>query len=237
MLKLENISFAINNHQILDGLCLLLKKGEFVALTGANGSGKSMLFSCITGRRHPNQGNIILDECDISQLSQRERAMFIAELRQDPKIGSVAEMTVWENLCLSNLRRQKARLRHYRQSLSIERLRSLFVEISVDVERLLSRKMSELSGGQRQMVNFIMAVLDPPRLLLLDEPTAALDPQAASNLLLAVAHYVRKHHVGCLMITHDCSEVEALADRFVHLRNGKLFENNCKILGGWVKKL
>lgn len=225
MLELKNIHKSFNGIQVLKGLSGRLHKGEFISIMGCNGAGKSTFFDLISGALVPDQGQITLDGQDITQWSELQRASIMGRLFQDIRQASVSTLTVRENLALATLKGRRAGLtcglHRFPENIVEERL----IPLNLRLEEFLDVPMEALSGGQRQILSFIMATITPPRVLLLDEPTAALDPRSAENLLCFARDFVTKHQIPTLMITHDSSMARKVSDRIWVLEKGIIRSN------------
>lgn len=217
MLELSNICKKFNHHQVLENLSGALEPGDFVVIMGPNGTGKTTLFDIISGKTPPDQGSILLDGIDITSMSEQTRASLIARLFQNTYLGACAELTVRENLSMANLKTKSASLKSSSNAFP-ESIISEFLE-PLNLKRFLDTPLGALSGGQRQMIAFIMAILTPPKLLLLDEPTAALDPNSATQLLSFAKNYAETHKVPTLLITHDPLIAKHLGNRLWILGN------------------
>lgn len=222
MLKLENIHIAFNGLKVLNDLSLQLNSGDFVAIMGCNGAGKSTLFDLIAGTTKPDQGRVLLDGQDITGWSEIERAPFIGRLFQNTRLASVSTLTVRENLALATLKGRSAGLRHGLSQFPEDVIERVLQPLNLRLEELLDTPMGALSGGQRQIVSFIMATLVPPRILLLDEPTAALDPRSATELLIFAKEFVGKHGIPTVMITHDPEIARHVGNKLWMIEGGKL---------------
>ena len=224
MLKLENISKTFNPGTVnaklaLDRVSLHVKKGDFITIIGANGAGKSTLFNAIAGSFITDEGNIILDGRDITLEPDHVRAREIGRLFQDPMRGSAPGMSVEENLALAAgsggwfgtvTRADRNRFR--------ERLAML----EMGLEDRMSHPVGLLSGGQRQALTLVMATMNPPKLLLLDEHTAALDPAAAEKVLKLTTDIVRDEELTCLMVTHNMQSALDLGNRTIMMNKGNI---------------
>lgn len=214
MLVMKNI--RVRN--ILVDFNLEVRPNELVVVTGENGAGKTTLFNAISGQIRPDSGQIWLDSCDITQRSQAERARWIANVFQDPKVGTVAGMTLRENLNMAILRGQK---RGWFRS-GLDRREAFFrdqlAELEMGLEDRLDSLAGELSGGQRQAVSVVLAFLTDFKLLLLDEITAALNAANAQKVTDLVKRKCRQSQKTCLMITHNPKQIETFGDRVVVLQ-------------------
>lgn len=212
-----------NEKKALDGLSLHLAPGDFVTVVGANGAGKSTLLEVIAGTCLPDSGTVRLDGRDITRLPDHRRSRAIGRLFQDPLRGTAPGMTVGENLALAYLR---AGERNNPFSFVGRRDRALFYEklrqLGLGLEARMDQSVGQLSGGQRQALTLLMATLVPPKLLLLDEHTAALDPAAAATVRKLTEHIVREGGITCLMITHDLLQALTLGDRTVLMADGRV---------------
>jgi len=220
MLKLENITVAFGSHVVLNSLSCTIENGDFVVIVGANGAGKSTFFDLIAGKTKPTQGRITLDDVDITRLDEVQRAPLISRLFQNTKFSVVPSMTVAENLAMALYKSKPVGLTAGMGSFPKEIVENLLKPLNL--ENFLDKSMGMLSGGQRQMIAFIMATLQPPRLLLLDEPTAALDPASATKLLTFATNYLKKHSITTLLITHDPNLALALGNKLWVLENGNI---------------
>ena len=212
-LELKNINTTVNigtpeEKRILKDLNLTLEKGDFVTLLGTNGAGKSTLLNVINGSLNTTSGQVVLNNHDLTKLSEVKRAKYIAQVFQDPKMGTAPRMTVAENLLLATKRGQKRGLR----------LRGLKKHLA---DRL-NTFAGSLSGGQRQTLSFLMATIQKPELLLLDEHTAALDPNTSHQLLELTNEVVEKENLTCIMITHQMKDALKYGNRTVILNDGKV---------------
>lgn len=221
MLKLTNINVWYGTNHILRDLNCTIESGDFIVIVGANGAGKSTFFDVIAGKVKPTSGTITLDGQDITQLNELERAGIITRLFQNTRLNSVGSMTVLENLAMAHYSRRTARLVNGTHTMPREKAIALVDSIGMN-HTILDKQMQQLSGGQRQLIAFIMSTQLIPKLLLLDEPTAALDPQASTKLLSFAAQFIKKHTVTSLLITHDPHIALSLGNKVWILENGTI---------------
>ena len=224
MLELKNVSKTfnpgtVNEKKALSDINLSVEKGEFITIIGSNGAGKSTLFNAVSGAFLPDTGKITLDNEDITLMPDFKRAKFIGRLFQDPKTGTAPSMTVEENLMLaSGGGRWLSISRRAERNALKERVASL----GLGLEDRMKTPVGLLSGGQRQAVSLLMATINPPKLLLLDEHTAALDPAAAEKILEVTEKTVREEGLTCLMITHNMSSALQLGSRTIMMADGRI---------------
>ena len=228
MLKLENIHLTfnpgtVNEKKALEGLNLQLEKGDFVTVLGSNGAGKSTLFNTIAGTYRPDQGKVFLDGKDITNLPDFKRSKDIGRLFQDPLKGTAPNMTIEENLALAYLRANHATSPF---SMISKKDRAEFREklsmLGLGLEDRMNQPVGLLSGGQRQALTLLMATLVTPKILLLDEHTAALDPGTAEVVLELTKRIVAENNITCLMITHNLASSLDLGNRTMMMQNGRI---------------
>ena len=227
MLRIENIRKTfkpgtVNEKIALDGVDLVLNDGEFVTVIGSNGAGKSTLLNAIAGVWLVDEGKIFIDDTDVTKLSEDRRAQYIGRVFQDPLMGTAADMWIEENLALAHRRGQKRGLSVGITAKEREMYRTLLKEFDLGLEDRLSTKVGLLSGGQRQALTLIMATLQSPRLLLLDEHTAALDPKTAQKVLEVTDKIIEKSHLTTFMVTHNMKDAINHGDRLLMLNDGKV---------------
>jgi putative ABC transport system ATP-binding protein len=228
MLTLQNITktFAkgtVNEKTALAGIDLHLNKGDFVTVLGSNGAGKSTLFGAIAGTFRPDTGSVILDGQDITHLPDYQRSKFIGRLFQDPLKGTAPNMTIEENLALAYMRASS----HTSPFSMISKkdrtgFRERLAQLELGLEDRMDHPVGLLSGGQRQALTLLMATLVTPKLLLLDEHTAALDPGTAEKVLALTERIVREEEITCLMITHNVSSALELGNRTIMMKDGRI---------------
>ena len=228
MLKLNHISktFApgtVNEKRALNDLSLHLAPGDFVTVLGSNGAGKSTMFNAIAGTFQPDTGTVILDGKDITRLPDYKRSKFNGRMFQDPLKGTAPNMTIEENLALAYLRASKARSPFSMVS-SAERkeFREKLAQLGLGLEERMDTVVGLLSGGQRQALTLLMATLVTPKLLLLDEHTAALDPATAEKVLALTKQIVAENAITCLMITHNVQSALQLGNRTIMMKDGQI---------------
>lgn len=227
MLKINNIykTFnpgTINEKHALNGVNLTIEDGDFVTVIGGNGAGKSTLLNAIAGTWLVDEGQIILDGIDVTKLPEHRRANYLGRVFQDPMTGTAATMEIQENLALAK-RRGKIRtlMPGITQSEKAE-YKELLKILDLGLEDRLTSKVGLLSGGQRQALTLLMASLKKPKLLLLDEHTAALDPKTAAKVLDTTEKIVSKNNLTTLMITHNMRDAIAHGNRLVMMMDGKV---------------
>ena len=227
MLQIKNIfkTFnpgTVNEKVALKGLDLHLKEGDFVTVIGGNGAGKSTMLNCVAGVYTVEEGQILIDGVDVTRLPEYKRAKFIGRVFQDPMMGTAATMQIEENLALAARRGKprtlkpgitKAEREFYKEQLKI---------LDLGLEERLTAKVGLLSGGQRQALTLLMATLQQPKLLLLDEHTAALDPKTAEKVLEATQKIVDKSGLTTLMITHNMRDAINYGNRLIMMYDGKV---------------
>lgn len=211
-----------NEHTALDNVSLTLTKDEFVTVIGSNGAGKSTLFNAIGGTFWLDRGKILLQGDNISYLAEHKRASMIGRLFQDPMKGTAPDMTIEENLALAYNRRSRNGLRIGVHRKDVEIFREKIAQLDMGLENRLKTKVGLLSGGQRQAVSLLMATLGKPRLLLLDEHTAALDPAAAEKIMQITKDIVSQNQITTMMITHNIQSALKTGSRTIMLDRGKI---------------
>ena len=224
MLSIRNICKTfnpgtVNAKQAINNLSLEVNEGDFITVIGANGAGKSTLFNAIAGDFYTDEGQIILDGEDITLTASYIRARKIGRLYQDPMRGTAAGMTIEENLTLAAghggwLSRISAKDR--------ARFREILAQLDMGLEDRMSHPIGLLSGGQRQAVTLMMATINPPKLLLLDEHTAALDPGAAQKVLAITKKVVEEEKLTCMMITHNMQSALEFGNRTLMMNQGNV---------------
>lgn len=218
-----------NEYKALDGLNLKLDKGEFVTIIGSNGAGKSTLFNAICGNFWLDEGHIILDKTDISYKEEHKRARVIGRIFQDPMKGTAPNLTIEENLALAYSRSKRGGLAPAITKSERVMFKEALSDFKMGLEDRMNTKVGLLSGGQRQVVTLLMATLVPPKLLLLDEHTAALDPATAERVMEITKEIVAKEKLTTLMITHNVKSALETGNRTIMLDGGKvIFDMDAK---------
>ena len=225
MLKIENVyktfnAGTVNEKIALQGLNLHLKEGDFVTVIGGNGAGKSTMLNAVTGVFGVDSGKILVDGVDVSHLPEYKRAKYIGRVFQDPMMGTAATMQIEENLALAARRGNPRTLRIGITKAEREEYKEKLKILDLGLEDRMTAKVGLLSGGQRQALTLLMATLQKPKLLLLDEHTAALDPKTASKVLDATQKIVEKDHLTTLMITHNMRDAIAYGNRLIMMYDG-----------------
>lgn len=227
MLEIKNITKTFNpgtvNEKVaLNDLSLTLKDGDFVTVIGGNGAGKSTLLNAIAGTWKPDCGSIVIDGMDITDMPEYKRAKFLGRVFQDPMMGTAADMQIDENLALANRRGKKRAFRWWIKSEERKEYVKMLETLGLGIENRITSKVGLLSGGQRQAVTLLMASLNKPNLLLLDEHTAALDPKTAAKVLEITDRIVNDNKLTTLMITHNMKDAIAHGNRLIMMHEGKI---------------
>lgn len=213
---------TVNEKLVLNGLNLELRDGDFVTVIGGNGAGKSTMLNMIAGVHIPDSGRIMLDNEDITSLPEHVRAKYLGRVFQDPMMGTAANMEIEENLALAYRRGRKRGLgwgiTKEEKEIYVEKLKTL----GLGLETRLTAKVGLLSGGQRQALTLLMATLQHPKLLLLDEHTAALDPKTASKVLELSEQIIKTNSLTALMVTHNMKNAIQYGNRLIMMYDGKI---------------
>ena len=225
MLKLENVwktfnAGTINEKVALQNLSLTMEEGDFVTVIGGNGAGKSTMLNAVAGVFGVDSGKILIDGVDVTNLPEYKRAKYIGRVFQDPMMGTAATMQIEENLALAARRGQSRTLRSGITRAERESYMEQLKILGLGLENRMTAKVGLLSGGQRQALTLLMATLQRPKLLLLDEHTAALDPKTAAKVLDATQRIVQKDNLTTLMITHNMRDAIAYGNRLIMMYEG-----------------
>jgi putative ABC transport system ATP-binding protein len=213
---------SINQKIALDGVTLHLEDGDFVTMIGGNGAGKSSLLNAIAGVWPVDCGRIVIDGTDITGLSEHKRAPWLGRVFQDPIMGTAASMQIIENLALAKRRGQKRGLRPGVTKAEKDEYRELLSTLGLGLEDRLTEKVGLLSGGQRQALTLLMATLNKPKLLLLDEHTAALDPRTAQKVLALSDQIVSGNRLMTMMVTHNMKDAIRYGNRLIMMNAGRI---------------
>lgn len=227
MLKLSHVKKTFNRGTVtekraLTGVDLTLADGDFVTVIGGNGAGKSTLLNMIAGVYPLDSGTIELDGEDISRLSEPKRAKYLGRVFQDPMRGTAADMQIEENLALAKRRGERRTLRWGITRAEREEYAELLKKLDLGLETRMQAKVGLLSGGQRQALTLLMATLTNPRVLLLDEHTAALDPKTALKVLELTEQIVDERKLTTLMVTHNMNDAIRLGNRLIMMHEGRV---------------
>ncbi|MBR4461461.1 MAG: ATP-binding cassette domain-containing protein [Erysipelotrichaceae bacterium] len=224
MLDLMHISKTydpgtINEKILYHDFSFHVDQGDYITIVGANGSGKTTLFNLIGGRILPDEGIVLLDGKDVTFESEHNRAHEIGRLFQDPSMGTAPGLTVYENLVLAA---KTGGWLSMPNSNDKEYLKQKLKELDIGLEERMNQRVGTLSGGQRQALALVMATIHPPKLLLLDEHTAALDPQSAEKVTQLTDQIIQDNNITCLMITHDLDQALHTGNRTIMLNEGEI---------------
>lgn len=227
MLQIKEISKTfnpgtVNEKKALRSLSLTLADGDFVTVIGGNGAGKSTLLNAIAGTWFVDEGKILLDDKDVTGLPEYKRAKFLGRVFQDPMNGTAATMEIEENLALAFRRGDKRTLRIGITQAERKMYREVLARLGLGLENRMTSKVGLLSGGQRQALTLLMATLKKPKVLLLDEHTAALDPKTAAKVLDTTEAIVNENHLTTLMITHNMRDAIQIGNRLIMMNNGQI---------------
>ena len=230
MIELINIHKTFNPGTIhekvaLNGLSLKIEDGEFVTVIGGNGAGKSTMLNAIAGTWPVDEGAIIIDGENVTGLSTHQRARYLGRVFQDPMTGTAASMGIDENLALAARRGRRRGLRWGITHREREEYRKELAKLDLGLEDRLSSKVGLLSGGQRQALTLLMATLRKPKILLLDEHTAALDPKTAKTVLETTRQIVSEHNLTTMMVTHNMRDAIHYGNRIIMMSEGRIILN------------
>lgn len=227
MLEIKNLHKTFNKGTInekvaLAGVNLQLNPGDFVTIIGGNGAGKSTTLNAIAGVWPVDQGNIIVDGVDITNLPEHKRASYLGRVFQDPMTGTAATMSIEENMAIAARRGKKRGLGWGITKKEREEFKEQLKELDLGLDERMSSKVGLLSGGQRQAITLLMAAIQEPKLLLLDEHTAALDPKTAAKVLAISEKLIAEHHLTAMMVTHNMKDAIAHGNRLIMMHEGKI---------------
>ena len=213
---------TVNEKQALRGVSLTLQDGDFCTVIGGNGAGKSTMLNAVAGTFPVDSGSNVIGGTDVTRLPEHKRAKFIGRVFQDPMMGTAPTMQIEENLALAARRGQRRGLGWGITKAERAKYRDLLADLDLGLEDRLTSKVGLLSGGQRQALTLLMASLKRPKLLLLDEHTAALDPKTAAKVLDATERIVGRDHLTTLMITHNMKDAIAHGNRLIMMYDGRI---------------
>ena len=227
MLKLTNVTKTFNPGTITEkkairGIDLVLQDGDFVTVIGGNGAGKSTLLNLIAGVHYTDTGSIELDDMNLTGKPEYVRAKYLGRVFQDPMMGTAANMEIEENLAMAMRRGKKRGLSWHIKNSEKELYKEKLSLLDLGLENRMTAKVGLLSGGQRQALTLLMATLQKPKLLLLDEHTAALDPKTAKKVLELTEHFVNKDHLTTFMVTHNMKDALRYGNRLIMMIEGKV---------------
>lgn len=213
---------TINEKIALEGVSLKLKEGDFVTIIGGNGAGKSTTLNAVAGVWQVDSGSIIIGGTDVTGLSEHKRAKFLGRVFQDPMTGTAAPMSIEENMAIAARRGRKRTLKWGVTKAEREQYRKMLQALDLGLEDRLTTKVGLLSGGQRQAVTLLMASLQKPKLLLLDEHTAALDPKTAAKVLALSDKIIADNQLTAMMVTHNMKDAIAHGNRLIMMHEGRI---------------
>ena len=227
MLELKNICKTfnpgtVNEKRALTGLNLTLNDGDFVTVIGGNGAGKSTMLNAVAGTWMVDSGSILIDGTDVTRLPEHKRAAFIGRVFQDPMMGTAPTMQIEENLALAARRGERRGLGWGITKAERAQYREMLRRLDLGLEDRLTSKVGLLSGGQRQALTLLMASLKKPKLLLLDEHTAALDPKTAAKVLSLSDQIVEENHLTTMMVTHNMKDAIVHGNRLIMMSDGHI---------------
>lgn len=213
---------SINAKHVLQGVDLVLNEGDFVTVIGGNGAGKSTMLNAIAGVWPIDEGSILLDGADVTRLPEHKRAAMVGRVFQDPMLGTAASMEVEENLAIAARRGKRRTLRWSIHNEERALYRAQLSRLDLGLEDRMTAKVGLLSGGQRQALTLLMATVQKPKILLLDEHTAALDPKTAAKVLSLTDELIAESHLTALMVTHNMKDAITHGNRLIMMQDGRI---------------
>lgn len=230
MLSIKNLSVVFNEKSsneivALKNINLQIKPEEFVVIVGTNGSGKSTLLNAIAGQIIPSNGSIYWNDKDITRLKEHQRSRWVTRVFQNPLAGTAPELSVIDNFRLAAIRTQSKNLRIGINSAFEKSVKEKIAILNLGLENKIHQPIGMLSGGQRQALTLLMSIMDESKLLLLDEPTAALDPRSAQTVLQLADKIIRQYHLTAIFITHNMKDALSYGNRLVQLSEGEIIRD------------
>lgn len=230
MIELKNIRVTFNKHTplentVIQDMSLNINDKEFVTIIGGNGAGKSTLLNCIAGEVRPEKGDIVISGKKVTKRSTADRARWVSRVFQDPLQGTCADLTIEENLLLATHRGKRRGFALAYQKKLVTLFKERLSELNLGLQDRLDTQIGSLSGGQRQAVSLVMATLEPPQILLLDEHTAALDPKMANTIMDITARLIKEYQFTTLMITHSMHQALHYGTRTLLLQQGQILRD------------
>jgi putative ABC transport system ATP-binding protein len=227
MIRIEGIlkvfsKGSVSETTALDNVSLLFDRGEFVVIVGANGSGKSTLLNCIAGNVLPDAGKIIFDEKEVTSLKDYQRSLWLSRMFQNPYQGTASGLSVLDNFRLAALRTGKKKLKTGISKKFREEVKDKISLLKLGLENKVDENMENLSGGQRQALTLIMAVMDESKILLMDEPAAALDPRTASLIMEKASEIITRFNLTAILVTHNMKDAHHYGTRIIQMEEGKI---------------
>ena len=222
MIEIKNLTKKFGDFTAVDSLNLTIETGEFFGLLGPNGAGKTTTLNAVAGVWSVDKGKIIIDGVDITKLSEHKRAIYLGRVFQDPMTGTAATMSIEENMAIAARRGERRGLGWGITRKERESYKEALRELDLGLEERLNSKVGLLSGGQRQAITLLMASLKKPKLLLLDEHTAALDPKTAAKVLAISDKIIQEHQLTAMMVTHNMKDAIAHGNRLIMMHEGKI---------------
>ena len=227
MLEIKNVSKTfnpgtVNEKKALSDINLTLNDGDFVTVIGGNGAGKSTVMNIITGVYSVDSGSIKIDGIDVTSMPEYKRAKYFGRVFQDPMTGTAATMEIVENLAIAKKRGERRTLRYGISKKEKEEYRELLKKLDLGLEDRLTSKVGLLSGGQRQALTLLMATLQKPKMLLLDEHTAALDPKTAAKVLSLSDSLIKENNLMTMMVTHNLHDAIVYGNRLIMMHEGRI---------------
>ena len=230
MIVLNNIEKVFNPGQVnevkaLDGVSLNIAKGEYVVLIGSNGSGKTTLLNIILGAEHPSGGKVLFNNEDVTGLPEYKRSRWVARVFQNPLSGTAPDLSIIDNFRLAALRTQAKRPLIGVNAAFKKLVQERIATLGMGLENKVEQAMGTLSGGQRQALTLLMSVMDHTDILLLDEPTAALDPKSANTILETADALVKQFNLTAVLITHNLKDAHQYGNRLIQMQEGKVLRD------------
>jgi len=227
MLRLEGVKKIFNagtpdEKAAINNVDIKLEKGDFVTVIGSNGAGKSTLLNLVAGTYLPDSGRIYIDGMEVTQLQEHKRAAHLGRVFQNPLMGTAASMTIEENLGMADLRGKSRTLRWGVTSSRRKHYVDILQQMNLGLENRLRQSVKLLSGGQRQSLTLLMATLSLPKLLLMDEHTAALDPKTAMRVMQLTTEIIDQHRLTAIMVTHNMDQAIKYGNRLIMLHEGRI---------------
>ena len=227
MIKLNEITKTFNKGEAnevaaLKNISLQIKEKDFVVLVGGNGSGKSTLLNTIAGKVIADSGKIFFDNRDVTNLKEHRRSKWISRIFQDPLTGTAPDLSILENFRLASLRSQKKKLSIGTGKKFQDEVREKISQVGLGLENRIHRPMNSLSGGQRQALTLAMAIMSEAKIILLDEPSSALDPRTAALVMKLAEKIIKEYELTAVLVTHNIKDALSYGSRIIHMHDGRI---------------